>query len=131
MFRGSLLNEIIGPVMRGPSSSHTAAPHAIGRACRHLVTDGDRTIVEAIVLVVIVMFVFLQSWRATLIPIVTTGAVLVMEAVRTGPIRRRPANIRTRPPKVPRTPASANQATAAASHCGGRPRSEEIGRAHV
>ena len=49
MFRGSLLNEIIGPVMRGPSSSHTAAPHAIGRACRHLVTDGDRTIVEAIV----------------------------------------------------------------------------------
>lgn len=49
MFRGSLLNEIIGPVMRGPSSSHTAAPHAIGRACRQLAMGDDRTITDAIV----------------------------------------------------------------------------------
>ncbi len=46
-FQGSLLNEIIGPVMRGPSSSHTAAPHAIGRAVRALALGEDRTMVDA------------------------------------------------------------------------------------
>ncbi|CAN5196245.1 efflux RND transporter permease subunit [soil metagenome] len=36
-----------------------------------------KTLVEAIVLVVIVMFVFLQSWRATLIPAVAVPVVLL------------------------------------------------------
>ncbi len=36
-----------------------------------------KTLVEAIVLVVIVMFVFLQSWRATLIPSIAVPVVLL------------------------------------------------------
>ncbi|ATY32382.1 efflux RND transporter permease subunit [Sphingomonas psychrotolerans] len=36
-----------------------------------------KTLIEAIVLVVIVMFVFLQSWRATLIPFVAVPVVLL------------------------------------------------------
>ncbi|MBL4906937.1 MAG: L-serine ammonia-lyase, iron-sulfur-dependent, subunit alpha, partial [Sneathiella sp.] len=32
----SLLNSIVGPVMRGPSSSHAAAPFFIGTCCRQL-----------------------------------------------------------------------------------------------
>jgi multidrug efflux pump len=36
-----------------------------------------KTLFEAIVLVVIVMFVFLQSWRATLIPFIAVPVVLL------------------------------------------------------
>lgn len=32
----SILNEVLGPVMRGPSSSHTAAPYHLGRLVRDL-----------------------------------------------------------------------------------------------
>jgi L-serine dehydratase len=32
----SIFNDVIGPVMRGPSSSHTAAPYQIGRMARAL-----------------------------------------------------------------------------------------------
>ena len=32
----SLLNDVLGPEMRGPSSSHAAAPYAIARTCREL-----------------------------------------------------------------------------------------------
>ena len=32
----SIFNDVIGPVMRGPSSSHTAAAHRIGTFTRHL-----------------------------------------------------------------------------------------------
>lgn len=48
-FQASLLNEIVGPVMRGPSSSHTAAPHAIGLAARQLALGGTRTLRSATV----------------------------------------------------------------------------------
>ncbi|HRV98119.1 MAG TPA: serine dehydratase beta chain, partial [Aminobacteriaceae bacterium] len=34
--RVSILNHVIGPVMRGPSSSHTAGPWRIGRMAREL-----------------------------------------------------------------------------------------------
>ncbi|CAE6867367.1 hypothetical protein R75465_08052 [Paraburkholderia aspalathi] len=38
----SLLNTVIGPVMRGPSSSHSAAPYMIGRTARELaLSAGD------------------------------------------------------------------------------------------
>jgi multidrug efflux pump len=40
------------------------------------VTEVVKTLIEAIVLVVIVMFVFLQSWRATLIPAIAIPVVL-------------------------------------------------------
>lgn len=36
----SIFNDVIGPVMRGPSSSHSAAALRIGRFCRDLM-DGD------------------------------------------------------------------------------------------
>ena len=36
-----------------------------------------KTLIEAIVLVVLVMFVFLQSWRATLIPVIAVPVVLL------------------------------------------------------
>jgi L-serine dehydratase len=43
----SIFNDVLGPVMRGPSSSHSAAGNRIGRLCRDLV-DGDlrRVVVE-------------------------------------------------------------------------------------
>lgn len=41
----SLLNSIIGPVMRGPSSSHSAAPYFIGKTVRQLsLCDGDKIV---------------------------------------------------------------------------------------
>lgn len=36
----SIFNDVIGPVMRGPSSSHCAASLRIARLCRDLM-DGD------------------------------------------------------------------------------------------
>jgi L-serine dehydratase len=35
----SILNDVLGPIMRGPSSSHTAAPYRIGTLARHLLGD--------------------------------------------------------------------------------------------
>lgn len=45
MKRVSILNHVIGPIMRGPSSSHTAGPWRIGRVARELL--GSRP-VEAV-----------------------------------------------------------------------------------
>ncbi len=39
MKRVSILNHVIGPVMRGPSSSHTAGPWRIGRMARDLLGE--------------------------------------------------------------------------------------------
>ncbi len=36
-----------------------------------------KTLLEAIVLVVLVMFIFLQSWRATLVPTITVPIVIL------------------------------------------------------
>jgi len=41
------------------------------------VTDVVHTLIEAIILVVLVMFLFLQSWRATLIPAIAVPVVLL------------------------------------------------------
>jgi len=35
----SILNDVLGPVMRGPSSSHTAAPFFIGTIARALLGE--------------------------------------------------------------------------------------------
>ena len=40
----SIFNDIIGPVMRGPSSSHCAASLRIGRLCRDLMQNDIRSI---------------------------------------------------------------------------------------
>jgi L-serine dehydratase len=39
----SILNDVLGPVMRGPSSSHTAGSYHIGRTARSLLGDEPRT----------------------------------------------------------------------------------------
>ncbi|GAJ05485.1 unnamed protein product, partial [marine sediment metagenome] len=39
MKKVSIFNEVLGPVMRGPSSSHTAASYFIGRLIRDLLDD--------------------------------------------------------------------------------------------
>jgi multidrug efflux pump len=41
------------------------------------ISEVVKTLIEAIILVVIVMFVFLQSWRATLIPVIAVPVVLL------------------------------------------------------
>ena len=41
------------------------------------IEEVEKTLIEAIILVVIVMFVFLQSWRATLIPTIAVPVVLL------------------------------------------------------
>ena len=38
----SILNDVLGPIMRGPSSSHTAASHAIGAWARALLSEEVR-----------------------------------------------------------------------------------------
>ena len=35
----SIFNDVLGPVMRGPSSSHTAGSHRIGRIARTLLGE--------------------------------------------------------------------------------------------
>ncbi len=43
----SIFNDVIGPVMRGPSSSHTAASHRIGSIIRQFcLPEGGRVVVE-------------------------------------------------------------------------------------
>lgn len=42
----SLLNSVIGPVMRGPSSSHAAGPHHIANTIRQLATGPDERVVS-------------------------------------------------------------------------------------
>src|SRR5690606_6965557 len=41
------------------------------------ITEVAKTLAEAIVLVIIVMFFFLQSWRATLVPAIAVPVVLL------------------------------------------------------
>jgi hypothetical protein len=45
----SLLNDILGPVMRGPSSSLAAAPYAIARTCRELSLSTGAKLIKAII----------------------------------------------------------------------------------
>ncbi len=40
----SILNNVIGPIMPGPSSSHTAGPYHIGKMCRHLLGDAPKSV---------------------------------------------------------------------------------------
>ena len=45
--KAGIFNDVIGPVMRGPSSSHTAASHRIGSLVRQLFpVEGSRIVVE-------------------------------------------------------------------------------------
>jgi L-serine dehydratase len=43
----SIFNDVLGPIMRGPSSSHTAGPFHIGKLARALLDDEPRAVVFA------------------------------------------------------------------------------------
>ncbi|HAI28963.1 MAG TPA: serine ammonia-lyase, partial [Thalassospira sp.] len=45
----SLLNSVIGPVMRGPSSSHCAAPYMMAKLVRELSCANGETLKNAVI----------------------------------------------------------------------------------
>ncbi|MDB5446263.1 MAG: efflux system, inner rane transporter CmeB [Phenylobacterium sp.] len=60
-----------------PPGVKLAYPYDTTPFVRLSIEDVAKTLIEAIILVVIVMFVFLQSWRATLIPAIAVPVVLL------------------------------------------------------
>jgi multidrug efflux pump len=60
-----------------PSGYQIAYPRDSTPFIRLSVEEVVKTLIEAVVLVVIVMFVFLQSWRATLVPALAVPVVLM------------------------------------------------------
>ncbi|MEO5938998.1 MAG: efflux RND transporter permease subunit [Sphingomonas sp.] len=70
-------NEIIARSKSFPPGFTYAFPNDSTTFIKLSIEDVVKTLFEAIVLVVIVMFVFLQSWRATLIPTIAVPVVLL------------------------------------------------------
>jgi multidrug efflux pump len=62
---------------RMPAGFHYAYANDTTDFIKLSVTEVVKTLMEAIVLVVLVIFVFLQSWRATLIPFIAVPVVLL------------------------------------------------------
>jgi multidrug efflux pump len=60
-----------------PAGWRVSYPFDSTKFIRLSIAEVVKTLIEAIVLVVIVMFVFLQSWRATLIPVIAVPVVLL------------------------------------------------------
>jgi multidrug efflux pump len=60
-----------------PQGWHFAFPFDNTRFIRISIEEVVKTLIEAIGLVVLVMFIFLQSWRATLIPVIAVPVVLL------------------------------------------------------
>ena len=60
-----------------PDGWHVQYPFDSTTFIRISIEEVVKTLIEAIVLVVLVMFLFLQSWRATLIPVVAVPVVLL------------------------------------------------------
>jgi hydrophobe/amphiphile efflux-1 (HAE1) family protein len=60
-----------------PSDIKVAFPYDTTPFVRLSIEDVVRTLIEAIMLVFVVMFVFLQNWRATLIPTIAVPVVLL------------------------------------------------------
>ena len=69
--------EIANQAKAFPAGYKYAFPNDATAFIKLSVNDVIKTLIEAIVLVVIVMFVFLQSWRATLIPAIAVPVVLL------------------------------------------------------
>ncbi|MEO5493562.1 MAG: efflux RND transporter permease subunit [Sphingomonas sp.] len=70
-------NEIIARSKTFPPGFTYDFPNDSTKFIKLSIEDVVKTLFEAIVLVVIVMFVFLQSWRATLIPTIAVPVVLL------------------------------------------------------
>ena len=60
-----------------PEGYKVTYPQDVTAFIRLSIEEVVKTLIEAIILVVIVMFVFLQSWRATLIPTIAVPVVLL------------------------------------------------------
>ena len=60
-----------------PAGMQTLYPEDATRFVKRSIKDVIWTLAEAVALVVLVMFVFLQNWRATLIPAITVPVVLL------------------------------------------------------
>ncbi len=69
--------EVIRRAPSFPSGYRYAFPRDSTAFVRLSIEEVVKTLLEAIVLVVIVMFVFLQSWRATLIPAIAVPVVIL------------------------------------------------------
>ncbi|WP_372785727.1 efflux RND transporter permease subunit [Phenylobacterium sp.] len=69
--------EIVNQAKSFPPGYEYAFPNDSTAFIKLSVREVVQTLVEAIILVVIVMFVFLQSWRATLIPAIAVPVVLL------------------------------------------------------
>ncbi|MEO8551043.1 MAG: efflux RND transporter permease subunit [Kofleriaceae bacterium] len=60
-----------------PASWKVSYPFDSTKFIRLSIEEVVKTLIEAILLVVVVMFIFLQSWRATLIPVIAVPVVLL------------------------------------------------------
>jgi multidrug efflux pump len=70
-------NEVISRAKSFPSGFKYAFPYDGTAFIKLSVNEVIKALVEAVLLVVVVMFVFLQSWRATLIPTIAVPVVLL------------------------------------------------------
>jgi multidrug efflux pump len=74
---GLVRQEIQNRAASFPDGFHYAFPNDSTAFIKLSIREVVMTLVEAIILVVVVMFVFLQSWRATLIPAIAVPVVLL------------------------------------------------------
>jgi multidrug efflux pump len=70
-------NEVVAQAKSFPAGYKYAFPYDATAFIKLSVNEVIKTLIEAILLVVVVMFVFLQSWRATLIPAIAVPVVLL------------------------------------------------------
>ena len=70
-------NQIAESAKTFPPGLRYAFPNDATAFIRLSIKDVVKTLIEAIILVVLVMFLFLQSWRATLIPAIAVPVVLL------------------------------------------------------
>ena len=62
---------------RSPRTSTTRSPTTRRRRSQASIDEIIKTLLEAVILVILVVFIFLQSWRATLIPLLTVPVSLI------------------------------------------------------
>jgi multidrug efflux pump len=74
----SSVRDVVGKLERTmPAAWKVSYPFDSTKFIRISIEEVVKTLIEAIALVVLVMFLFLQSWRATLIPVIAVPVVLL------------------------------------------------------
>ncbi len=72
------VKQVVDNLQRGlPAGWAISYPFDTTKFIRLSIEEVVKTLIEAILLVVVVMFVFLQSWRATIIPVIAVPVVLL------------------------------------------------------